>query len=51
MEATSFAEETFAERAVGRRPSRLRAALAAAAVGVGTAVLTYRILRSGGDEV
>jgi hypothetical protein len=39
--------ETIAERAVGRRPSRFRSALAALAVGAGAAVLTYRLLRSG----
>jgi len=40
----------LAERAAGRRPSRVRSALAAVAVGAGAAVLTYRLLRSGGDS-
>jgi hypothetical protein len=34
------------ERAAGRRPSRTRALFTAAVVGAGTAVITYRILRS-----
>jgi hypothetical protein len=42
--------ETLAERASGHRPGRLRAAIAAMAVGAGAAVLTYRLLRSGGDD-
>jgi hypothetical protein len=41
------AADVLAERAVGGRPSRIRSALAAAAIGVGAAVLTYRLLRSG----
>jgi len=36
-----------AERAAGGRPGRLRALAAAATVGLGAAVLTYRLLRSG----
>jgi hypothetical protein len=40
--------EVLVERAAGHRPSRVRSALAAAAVGAGAAVLTYRLLRSGG---
>ena len=35
----------FTDRVQGKRPSRLRALLAAAAVGTGSAVLTYRLLR------
>jgi uncharacterized protein len=43
--------ETFAQRAAGQPAGRLRAAIAAAAVGTGAAVLTYRVLRSeGGGE-
>jgi hypothetical protein len=44
------ASEVLAERVAGRRPSRVRSALAAAAVGAGAAVLTYRLLRSAADE-
>jgi hypothetical protein len=36
-----------AERAAGTSPSRARAAFAAVIVGAGTAVVTYRLLRSG----
>ena len=42
--------ETVAERAAGNRPGRVRAAIAAAAVGAGAAVLTYRVWRSGADK-
>ncbi|MFL5951884.1 MAG: hypothetical protein ACJ74M_09805 [Gaiellaceae bacterium] len=43
--------ETLASKAAGHRPGRVRAAIAAAAVGTGAAVLTYRVLRSeGGGE-
>jgi hypothetical protein len=44
------AREVLAERAAGRRPSRLRSALAAAAVGAVAALLTYRVLRSGAND-
>jgi len=39
--------ETFAQRAAGQPAGRLRAAIAAAAVGAGAAYVTYRVLRSG----
>jgi hypothetical protein len=42
--------ETAAERLAGRRPSRVRSALAAAAVGGAAAVMTYRLLRTKEDE-
>jgi hypothetical protein len=42
--------EALVERAAGHRPGRLRAAIAAVAVGAGAAVLTYRVLRSGGGN-
>jgi hypothetical protein len=42
--------EVLADRVSGRRPSRVRAAIAAAAIGAGAAVLTYRLLRSGGES-
>jgi len=38
--------EAISQRAAGQRPGRLRAAIAAAAIGTGAAVLTYRVLRS-----
>lgn len=39
------AAEAVAERAAGERPSRVKSALAALAVGGATAVMTYRLLR------
>jgi hypothetical protein len=39
-----------AERARGGRVSRPSALLASAVIGVGAAVATYKLLRSGGDE-
>jgi len=39
-----------AERTAGGRPSRLRSLVAAAAVGAGAAVITYRVLRSGSPQ-
>jgi hypothetical protein len=36
------------ERISGGKPGPLRAMVAAAVIGVGAAVLTYRLLRSGG---
>jgi hypothetical protein len=42
--------EVLAERVAGRHPSRVRSAIAAAAVGAGAAVLTYRLLRSGASD-
>jgi hypothetical protein len=39
-------KSAIAKRAQGGRPSVLHAALAAAAAGVATAVLTYRLMRS-----
>lgn len=45
---TSLAAEAAGERLAGRRPSRLRAGLAAAVAGVAAATLVYRVLRSDG---
>ena len=39
-----------AERAFGEGPGRMRALGAAIIAGTTTAVLTYRLLRSGGDN-
>jgi hypothetical protein len=39
-----------AERVSGTGPGALRAFVAAAVTGTATAVLTYRVLRSGSDE-
>jgi hypothetical protein len=41
---------TVLERAVGGQPGRLRAVAAAMFAGAATAAVTYRLLRSGGDE-
>ena len=38
------------DRALGLKPGRTRALIAAMATGGATAALTYRLLRSGGDE-
>ena len=38
--------ETAASRLAGERPSRVRALAAAAFVGVGAAVVTYKLLRA-----
>jgi hypothetical protein len=48
---TATAAETVVERLEGRRPSRIRALLVAGVAGVGTGVLVYKLLRSGGDAV
>jgi hypothetical protein len=42
----NVATKAVKERVEGRRPSRLRAALAAAAIGMAAAVLAFRLLRS-----
>jgi hypothetical protein len=47
--AVQNAAETMG-RLAGERPGRLRSLLVAAMVGVGSATLTYKLLRSGGDE-
>jgi hypothetical protein len=46
---TATAAETVVERLEGRRPSRFRALFVAGAAAVGTGVLVYKLLRSGGD--
>jgi len=42
--------EAAAQRARGERVSRPKALLVATVVGVGAAVVTYKLLRSGGEE-
>jgi hypothetical protein len=42
--------ETAAERARGGRVSRSAALLASVITGVGAAVATYKLLRSGGEQ-
>lgn len=46
--AAEVTTDAVAERAAGGSPGRLRSVLAAASIGAAAAVLTYRILRSGG---
>jgi hypothetical protein len=41
-----FVKGALAKRMAGDRPSPVRAALVAVAVGAATAVLTYRVMRS-----
>ena len=51
--ATSAAEtaaETVGERLAGEQPGRLRALATSTVVGVAAAVVTYKLLRSGGGE-
>jgi hypothetical protein len=48
--ALGKAVETGAKRALGGGVSRTSALFASAVVGVGAAVLTYKLLRSGDDE-
>ena len=43
-------EDAVAERLEGGRPGRLRAVVAAVAIGCMVAALAYRALRSGGDD-
>ena len=38
------------ERLAGGRPGRVKSLVTATAVGFGAATLTYKLLRSGGDE-
>ena len=48
--AAQTAAETMGRKLAGERPGRLRSLLVAAMIGVGSATLTYKLLRSGGDE-
>jgi hypothetical protein len=47
--AVESAAETVGKRLAGERPGRFRSLLVATGVGVGTAVLAYKLLRSGGS--
>jgi hypothetical protein len=47
---TDFVGEAVNQRLEGEEPSRLRALGAAIIVGVGAAVVAYRLLRSGGGD-
>lgn len=38
------------ERAIGLKPGRMRSIVAAMVTGGATAALTYKLLRSGGDD-
>jgi hypothetical protein len=48
--AVESAAETVGKRLAGERPGRFRSLLIATGVGVGTAVMTYKLLRSGGSS-
>jgi hypothetical protein len=48
--AVESAAETVGKRLAGERPGRFRSLLIATGVGVGAAVLTYKLLRSGDDS-
>ena len=43
---TGFVKETVAKRLEGDRPSIVRAVVAAIVVGIGAAVLTYKLMRA-----
>jgi hypothetical protein len=47
---TELVGDAVGERLAGGRPSRARSFLAAAAAGVAVGVLTYKLLRSGGQS-
>ena len=46
---SDLVKSAVADRVAGDSPGRLRSLVAAAAVGVACAALTYRLLRSEGD--
>jgi hypothetical protein len=48
--AVESAAETVGERLAGEQPGRFRSLLIATGVGVGAAVLSYKLLRSGGGS-
>ena len=48
--ATGLLADAAVERARGGKVSRPKALLVATIVGVGAAVATYKLLRSGGDD-
>jgi hypothetical protein len=43
--------EAIVRRLRGQRPSRFRALVVSAGAGTGTGALTYKVLRSGSDDV
>jgi hypothetical protein len=45
---SDFVSDAVADRVQGDEPSRLRALVAAIIIGVGAAVLAYRLLRNAG---
>jgi hypothetical protein len=47
---SGIVEEAVVERLEGDEPGRLRALAAAIVVGVGAALLTYRLLRADGTQ-
>jgi hypothetical protein len=47
---TEIVGEAVGERLAGGRPSRAQSFLAAAVAGVAAGVLTYKLLRSGGQS-
>jgi hypothetical protein len=50
LEMASMAAKTAGKKLAGEQPSRTRAFLAASVVAVGAGVLTYKLLRSSGDD-
>jgi hypothetical protein len=42
--------KTATDRVIGLKPGRMRSILAAMAAGGATAAVTYKLLRSGGDD-
>jgi hypothetical protein len=50
MTGSGYVAEAVADRAAGESSSRTRAFVAAIIIGVGAAVLGYRLLRSGSDD-
>ena len=47
---TDFVGDAVGTRMAGGRPSAVRSVAAALVIGVGAAVLAYRLLRSGGED-
>jgi hypothetical protein len=47
---TSSAAETVGERLAGEQPGRMRSLFTATVVGVATATIAYKLLRSGAGE-
>jgi hypothetical protein len=47
---TDYVGEAVTDRISGEQPSRVRALIAAIAIGFGAAVLAYRLLRGGSSD-